>query len=56
MEREVLKQVIIDQQEYKSPKIFFNRTLTDTIMGFVDDPRPNFVQSPVKMFEAKEQD
>jgi len=38
MEREVLKQVIIDQQEYKPPKIFFNRTLTDTIIKFVDDP------------------
>lgn len=38
MEREVLKQVIADQQEYKSPKIFFNRTLTESILRFVDDP------------------
>ncbi len=38
MEREVLKQVLADQQEYKSPKNFFSRTLTETIMGFVDDP------------------
>lgn len=38
MEREVLKQVIADQQEYRSPKNFFNRTLTETILRFIDDP------------------
>src|ERR1700722_3666131 len=38
MEREVLKQVIADQQEYKSPKNFFPRTLTETLLRFVDDP------------------
>lgn len=38
MEREVLKQVIIDQQEYRVPKIFFNRTLTETISHFINDP------------------
>ncbi|OGN62704.1 MAG: hypothetical protein A3F09_02250 [Chlamydiae bacterium RIFCSPHIGHO2_12_FULL_49_11] len=38
MEREVLKQVIADQREYKSPKNFFIRTLTDTLMRFVNDP------------------
>lgn len=38
MEREVLKQVIADQQEYTLPKNFFTRTLTDTIQRFADDP------------------
>lgn len=38
MEREVLKQVIADQQEYRPPKNFFNRTLTETILDFVDEP------------------
>lgn len=38
MDREVLKQVIADQQEYRSPKNFFSRTLTETILRFVDDP------------------
>lgn len=38
MEREVLKQIIADQQEYKSPKNFYSRTLTEAIMNFVDDP------------------
>ncbi|MCB1107872.1 MAG: AAA family ATPase [Chlamydiia bacterium] len=38
MKREVLKQVIADQREYKSPKNFFQRTLTDNILRFVDDP------------------
>lgn len=38
MEREVVKQVIADQQEYKSPKNFFSRTLTENLMRFVDDP------------------
>ncbi|MDR3624261.1 MAG: ATP-binding protein [Chlamydiales bacterium] len=38
MERELLKQVIADQREYKSPKNFFSRTLTKNILRFVDDP------------------
>ncbi len=38
MEREVLKQVIADQQEYRPPKNFFNRVLTETVLRFVDDP------------------
>lgn len=38
MEREVLKQVIADQQEYRSPKSFFSRTLTQTLLRFADDP------------------
>jgi len=38
MEREVLKQVIADQREYKPPSNFFVRTLTDALKRFVDDP------------------
>lgn len=38
MEREVLKQVIADQQEYRSPKLFFNRTQSESILRFIDDP------------------
>ncbi len=38
MNREVLKQVIADQQEYILPKIFLSRTQTDNILGFIDDP------------------
>lgn len=38
MERNVLKQVIADQQEYKPPKNFFTRTITESICRFVDDP------------------
>lgn len=38
MDREVLKQVIADQQEYQPPHTFFDRTLTHDIQGFVDDP------------------
>jgi uncharacterized protein len=38
MEREVLRQVIADQQEYKSPKNFFTRTLTGKILPFKEDP------------------
>lgn len=38
MERETLKQIIADQREYKPPKIFFARGLTETIRCFVDDP------------------
>ncbi len=38
MKREVLKQVIADQREYKPPKNFFNRMLTKRIMYFEDTP------------------
>ncbi len=38
MEREVLKQVIRDQQEYRPPKNFYDRDLTNTVQGFIDDP------------------
>jgi len=38
MQREVLKQVIADQREYRPPKDFFGRTLTETMRRFVDDP------------------
>lgn len=38
MEREVLKQVIADQQEYTPPKNFFSRELTATLLRFVDEP------------------
>jgi len=38
MEREVLKQVIADQREYRPPSHPFDRTLTETILRFVDDP------------------
>lgn len=38
MEREILKQIIADQREYRPPKNFFVRTLTETIQRFVDDP------------------
>lgn len=38
MEREVLKQVIADQREYRPPKIFFSRALTETLLRFADDP------------------
>jgi predicted AAA+ superfamily ATPase len=38
VERDVLKQVIADQEEYKSPSTFFDRTLTKTLQRFVDDP------------------
>lgn len=38
MERDVLKQVLADQREYRPPKDFFARTLTKTIHRFIDDP------------------
>lgn len=38
MERDVLKQVIADQQEYRPPKNFFERSLTAEIQGFLNDP------------------
>lgn len=38
MERETLKQIIADQQEYRPPKNFYTRTLTETIHRFAADP------------------
>jgi hypothetical protein len=38
MERETLKQVIADQREYRSPKNFYARALTETVCRFIDDP------------------
>ena len=38
MEREALKQVIADQQEYRSPDNFFSRTVTRSLLRFIDDP------------------
>ncbi|MCH9611769.1 MAG: hypothetical protein S4CHLAM102_02430 [Chlamydiia bacterium] len=38
MDREVLKQIVIDQQEYKAPQNFFKRALADKMMEFVKDP------------------
>ncbi len=38
MDREVLKQVIADQREYNSPKIFFERSQVHAIRGFLEDP------------------
>ncbi|MBM3197836.1 MAG: ATP-binding protein [Chlamydiae bacterium] len=38
MERELLKQVIVDQKEYRAPKVFFERSQTRTIQSFLDDP------------------
>jgi predicted AAA+ superfamily ATPase len=38
MDREILKQIIGDQREYKAPKDFYFRALTNTIERFVDDP------------------
>lgn len=34
MDREVLKQVIADQQEYYKPKVFFQCSQTHVIRGF----------------------
>lgn len=38
MERDVLKQVIADQQEYLLPRNFFTRSITETIQEFIQDP------------------
>lgn len=38
MDREVLKQIIADQQEYQFPKFFFNRMQIEVIRGFLEDP------------------
>lgn len=36
--REILKQVIADQQEYSPPKIFFSRRQLDVLHEFLEDP------------------
>lgn len=38
MNPDVLKQIIADQREYVLPKNFLMRKITDSILGFVDDP------------------
>lgn len=38
MDREILKQIIMDQRKYRSPKDFYHRTLTETIQRFENDP------------------
>ena len=38
MDREVIKQVIADQQEYQAPKSFFTREQSQVIQKFFDDP------------------
>lgn len=38
MDREVLKQIIADQQEYHAPSDFFDRAKIITIRSFIDDP------------------
>src|SRR5579863_6020074 len=37
MDREILKQIIMDQLKYRSPKNFYHRTVTETIRGFAND-------------------
>lgn len=38
IDRDVLKQVIADQQHYQDPKIFFERSQVDVIRSYLDDP------------------
>lgn len=38
MDREILKQVIMDQLKYRSPKNFYRRTVTEAIRRFDNDP------------------
>lgn len=38
MDREILKQIIMDQLKYRSPKNFYRRTVTEAIQCFVNDP------------------
>src|SRR5690242_8031303 len=38
MKRELLKQIIADQREYRPPKDFFDRSLTQILQRFTDDP------------------
>lgn len=38
MDRALLKKVVVDQQDYKPPKTFFERTQTAIIQDFLNDP------------------
>lgn len=38
MDREILKQIIMDQLKYRSPKNFYRRTVTETVKHFASDP------------------
>ena len=38
MDREILKQIIMDQLKYRSPKNFYRRTVTEAIQRFENDP------------------
>lgn len=38
MDREILKKVLADQQEYKPPKTFFGRTQTHVLQRFLEGP------------------
>lgn len=38
MEREILKKIISDQREYRPPKNFFDRSQSEVIQRFKDDP------------------
>ena len=38
MDKEILKQVIMDQLKYRSPKHYYRRTVTETVQRFEDDP------------------
>ena len=38
MDREILKQIIMDQLKYRSPKNYYQRTVTKTIQRFENDP------------------
>ncbi|MBS0622875.1 MAG: ATP-binding protein [Verrucomicrobia bacterium] len=38
MDREILKQIIMDQLKYRAPKNFYRRTVTETVQRFASDP------------------
>lgn len=38
MDREILKQIIMDQLKYRSPKNFYGRTVTEAIQRFENGP------------------
>lgn len=38
MDREILKQIIMDQLKYRSPKNYYQRTVIETIQSFANDP------------------
>ena len=43
MDREILKQIIMDQLKYRSPKNYYHRTVTETIQSFANDPNINIL-------------